>query len=249
MKKHRIEYPCSWCGTIITRRPSDVRYQPRQYCSPACSRLGLSRSLSLAMKGNPVLKEVGRRNYTKLQDYYADGKHPPNYQAEGKGLICQKCDSTFDVHPHKVRDGKAKYCSLACYNATRGNPSRPVLVQLRSSPEYRRWRRAVFERDNYICQECRVLSSPGVQVYLHAHHIAEFSQHPDLRLVLENGITLCDACHYALHHRQHIPKQYLCVACGEKCSRRATRCFLCHQKYASTFPRKVKTDGNMQLLR
>lgn len=60
----------------------------------------------------------------------------------------------------------------------------------RASPEYVRWRRAVYERDNYTCQWCGEYAGR-----LEAHHIEAFATHPEVRLEVSNGITLCKTCH------------------------------------------------------
>ena len=60
----------------------------------------------------------------------------------------------------------------------------------RHSAEYGIWRTNVFQRDNYTCQEC---GKKGVK--LNAHHINTFSNFPEDRLKLDNGITLCEECH------------------------------------------------------
>ncbi len=57
------------------------------------------------------------------------------------------------------------------------------------SPEYKEWRKSVFERDKYICIKC---SAKG---YLTAHHIKSWARYPKLRFVVSNGITLCENCH------------------------------------------------------
>jgi hypothetical protein len=61
---------------------------------------------------------------------------------------------------------------------------------IRKSMEYRDWRLAVFQRDNYTCRNCK-----GRGVTLHADHIKPFAYYPELRLVIENGRTLCVPCH------------------------------------------------------
>ena len=61
---------------------------------------------------------------------------------------------------------------------------------IRASYEYQEWRKKVFARDDYRCFDCGERGG-----LLHAHHIYPFSKFPRLRLMLENGITLCGLCH------------------------------------------------------
>lgn len=62
---------------------------------------------------------------------------------------------------------------------------------------YSEWRRLVFERDNYTCQQCGERSKVGRRIRLNADHIKPFATHPELRLSIDNGRTLCDQCHRA----------------------------------------------------
>jgi 5-methylcytosine-specific restriction endonuclease McrA len=55
------------------------------------------------------------------------------------------------------------------------------------------WSFQIKKRDNYTCQMCCSTKK------LHAHHILSKSKHPTLALILNNGITLCEACHIEEH--------------------------------------------------
>ena len=71
----------------------------------------------------------------------------------------------------------------------------------RGLPEYRDWRKAVFERDHYTCQCCgsKNYKGNGTCIILNAHHIQNFSTHKDIAMDVNNGITLCEKCHNLFH--------------------------------------------------
>jgi 5-methylcytosine-specific restriction endonuclease McrA len=68
-------------------------------------------------------------------------------------------------------------------------------LKSRTRPEMNIWRNLVFKRDNFTCKNCNKIGKK-----LHAHHKAPYSIFPMLRWELNNGVTLCENCHKALHN-------------------------------------------------
>jgi hypothetical protein len=62
-------------------------------------------------------------------------------------------------------------------------------LNLRNTEEYLLWQKEVFKRDKYKCVIC------GSNKNLNAHHLDSFAKYPDLRYVLDNGVTLCEKHH------------------------------------------------------
>ncbi len=75
------------------------------------------------------------------------------------------------------------------YNWRGGRTTRERKI-LMGRREYSLWRASVLERDSWTCQTCGVR---GVE--LHSHHIKSWAEYPKLRYEIDNGVTLCRACH------------------------------------------------------
>lgn len=78
----------------------------------------------------------------------------------------------------------------------------PMNRKMRTCVETQKWRKAVFERDNYTCVLCSKEST-----YLHADHIKSFARFPSIRLDVSNGRTLCVDCHYEITFGRKMPKE------------------------------------------
>ena len=149
--------------SFIAKHYSKGKYQ--QYCSNSCS-----------VKAQHERKEIG---FELSNPQYIDGRSTKEY-------IC-KCSN-------KISDYRGKKCKK-CYieelrkRVWKGGIT-PINDRIRHTPRYRKWRIAVFERDDYTCIFCHQRGGR-----LQADHIKPFSLFPELRFELLNGRTLCMECH------------------------------------------------------
>jgi len=119
---------------------------------------------------------------------------------------CDECSKVFVAYEGNKRRARI-YCSKPCADAglsrnTKGDKCRfweggltTKSQIIRRSREYRVWRTAVYERDNYTCVLCGAKCGDGKKIILNADHIKPFHSFPDLRFDVSNGRTLCVPCH------------------------------------------------------
>lgn len=88
-----------------------------------------------------------------------------------------------------VRDGKI-YIGVGKFPWERTSRDRECV-------EYKKWRKSVYERDEYTCQNCGKTGGK-----LNAHHIKPYKDFPEFRYDIDNGITLCEKCHRELHKKK-----------------------------------------------
>lgn len=67
--------------------------------------------------------------------------------------------------------------------------------KIRHSLESKLWQKGVKNKDHNRCQKCE----ENRLSVLTAHHIFNFSKYPELRFVIDNGITFCRPCHKEFH--------------------------------------------------
>ena len=60
-----------------------------------------------------------------------------------------------------------------------------------NDPAYAKWRKDIRKRDKSKCRWPGCNSRKRLEV----HHIKKWESHPALRYSINNGITLCKACH------------------------------------------------------
>jgi len=81
----------------------------------------------------------------------------------------------------------------------------------REATANRKWRTAILERDNCICQMCG-----ETEEELHAHHILPRRDYPQYEFEISNGITLCADCHYQIHFDEYSHADYFLDIISEK---------------------------------
>jgi len=140
------------------------------------------------------------------------GKNHPLYGKPRPKEIKDKISKTLMGDTHAQR-GKSmpKEQKRKISEAQRGEKGHnwkggitPYRIALWHSQEFKNWRKSIFERDNYTCQLC----GKRINTYIQAHHILSFTDYPDLRFEVDNGITHCQECHYILHGIEKIGDQF-----------------------------------------
>lgn len=111
------------------------------------------------------------------------GKHPDYLQALNIAFKSEyRCYGCYKDELSRKRQGEGNYFWKGGVNGENDT--------LRHRREYKEWRTAVYERDDYTCQCC---GDRGGK--LNAHHINQFADYPELRYDVNNGITMCAKCH------------------------------------------------------
>ena len=141
-------------------------------------------------------------------------------------FCCRECYNQYHAIKNKKRKcptcGKEfiakasedKYCCRECFDKNRNmqkgknhwnwQGGKSLENDKRDSNEYKAWRLAVYERDNYQCVVC------GSKLKLNAHHKKSWKDYPHLRYDINNGVTLCEKCHVLYHQQNGYGKKKEC---------------------------------------
>lgn len=83
--------------------------------------------------------------------------------------------------------------------------SKETRAEFYNSPEWRKKRKQILERDQYECQWCKAagLVTVADESVLEVDHIKELETNPGLAFEDDNLRTLCKDCHNKRHHRMN----------------------------------------------
>lgn len=200
---------CAECGKTFKNYTSPSEMKKNHLCSKECLYVHNKKIRAIFSKAHrfDVVCPCGVKFSSKIcenQKYCCRDcwrKYQPKrvYSEYTRKLIS---DSRLGEKNANYGKPRSKEIKERIADAMRGEKShlwkggRTKITQLiRCSHEYIKWRKSVYNRDKYTCQDC---FKKGGRI--HAHHIKPFSKYPELRFVLENGRTLCLSCHNKLHN-------------------------------------------------
>jgi len=197
---------CNFCG-------KEYIGQGINFCSIVCAKKsflpwnkGLTKEVDERLL--TISKKISQRNKDKPNRYWLGKKRP-----EIKNYFTMKGKTAWNKNLTKETDNRVmKYA-----NSQKGRKSTSYWLGkkrldmsgeshwfwkggiteknhlIRQSSEYKSWRRSVYIKDEYTCQECG-----QKHIDIVAHHIKPFAKFPELRFDINNGIVLCRKCHSRL---------------------------------------------------
>jgi 5-methylcytosine-specific restriction endonuclease McrA len=189
---------CLCCGKEKEIR-ADAAARGQRFCSIKCSRQ-YNRVLVKRVCPQCGKEEWLSPSIAKRQTFCSRKCHAlSRYEKR----VCEYCEKEFmQLGSVSV---KSRFCSQECWGKSkRVDPEESKTLmnrRERKRKESKDWRKDVFRRDDYTCQECGIRNQKGlgVTVRLEAHHIKSWKEYPELRYDINNGITLCKSCHRELH--------------------------------------------------
>lgn len=216
---NKIKVKCGYCGKLIERYPSQIL--EKVYCSKECYKQYSKEYHSISTKcdicGKPITRnkshyKSNKYNYCSYEcsnkgwSKFYTGKDNPNFL--NSYTNCSYCNKKIYRKQCRINAGKNFFCSLKCetswqsenirganhpnYNPNITDEEREIQ---RNYPEYREWRKLVYERDDYTCQIC----GDGKGGNLNAHHLNGYNWDKENRTNIYNAITLCEKCHIGFH--------------------------------------------------
>ena len=179
-KYNSVFIPCDCCGKLIQVQECQLERSEHHFCNMKCYAKWKSRNL------------LGENNprYTSILSY------------------CDYCGKLIPIKHYALERSEHHFCNRECHYKWKSENIRgeihpnynPNLTQEereqgRNIEGYEEWRKRVYERDNYACQ----ITGDNKGGNLVAHHLYSYSDCPELRTSVDNGITLTEETHKLFH--------------------------------------------------
>jgi len=210
---------CIICNTIF-----QPRLDKQKYCLRKCYDVFLKSKLEKICQccGKDFVGQSGRQKFCSPRcfgQYNMKDRKKENHSRWRGGMNtykCLECGKSFESYN---REMTPIYCSRKCYSLTQKGRMSPLkgtkhpqfsgenhpnwlkdrtklkkfddTNKDRRSSAYANWRREVWKRDNFKCR----IDNKDCNGQLQAHHILGYTDYPELRYEINNGITLCLAHH------------------------------------------------------
>lgn len=208
-----VDRECAGCGRLYVVKRGNIKTS--RFCSTRCSGAAgtAARLKALGFERKRTKPKVTRAQpYSRIRPARKCGhltKAKRDYcricSPTNKPVFkpCAVCGIEMKLSPSTAKQTAA--CSKQCrtiHQSRRQTGELSHFWQGGKTAETRRerngyrtqeWRKLVFKRDDYTCVLC---SERGNK--LCADHILPWSVFPELRFTVENGRTLCRACHLTL---------------------------------------------------
>ena len=185
----------------------------RKYCSAKCTRNDFYdknyRSLKKTIKINKICKNCDNNFLFFVHKSHVKTGHNGTFcnrkcmieflKKNAFNFPCFVCKKAIYTQPAQLKLRARSTCSPICRRTLarertlkkHDTYTKHQIDRLaRYSIEAVEWRKAIFARDDYTCQECKVRGG-----YIEADHIKPWAYFPSLRFELSNGRTLCRLCH------------------------------------------------------
>lgn len=169
----------------------------RWFCKCECGEMGCVQSYGLINGTSQSCGCLNRENSSKRS-----GRNHPKYNS--KIMSCEYCGKECEVKLSWTSSWR--FCSHSCTGAWfsenlsgENSPhwdssiTEEERIIKRSYAEIRQWAKDVLRKDQYMCQIC------GSTEDIQAHHMFSYKHHPEYRLDVEFGLTMCKADHIAFH--------------------------------------------------
>lgn len=140
----------------------------------------------------PYEVKSGRKKYCSKGCLYKGDSYTKLFEKGHKDLVPkEKRGHTEETRIKISVSSKGKHSGPLAWNWKHDRSMVKVGDRHLNDPLQKGWRKAVKDRDGW---KCRIGNSDCLG-RLEAHHILRYSEYPELRNDINNGITLCQAHH------------------------------------------------------